>query len=154
MTTCQICAREIQAKSGRIAHHGYRRPGHGWQTASCFGAKYRPYEVACDAIAAGIAACERFIARNDERVADLFAAPPADYVEKNAWGVVKRTVIRPEGFDPHLVRHTFGEDSRYAFRFHEQINTLRRQQVAARADIAFMNERLAAWKPATDKEAV
>jgi hypothetical protein len=47
-THCQICGRLIQAKNGRIAHHGYQRPGHGWQTASCPGAKYRPYEVACE----------------------------------------------------------------------------------------------------------
>jgi hypothetical protein len=46
-TTCQICARPILAKTGKIAHHGYTRPIYrsGWQTASCYGARKLPYEV-------------------------------------------------------------------------------------------------------------
>ncbi len=43
--TCQICGRQIHAAKGLIAHHGYQRPQHGWQTASCYGARYRPFEV-------------------------------------------------------------------------------------------------------------
>lgn len=48
--TCQICGRAIFAELGTIAHHGYERPGHGWQTASCYGAKRLPYEVSREAI--------------------------------------------------------------------------------------------------------
>lgn len=43
--TCQCCARKILAETGEIAHHGYQRPGSGWQTASCYGAKALPFEV-------------------------------------------------------------------------------------------------------------
>lgn len=43
--TCQCCARKHMANTGTIAHHGYTRPGHGWQTASCMGAKHLPFEV-------------------------------------------------------------------------------------------------------------
>lgn len=43
--SCQICARKILANRGKIAHHGYERPGSGWQTSSCFGARELPYEV-------------------------------------------------------------------------------------------------------------
>ncbi len=43
--TCQICARRIFAETGKIAHHGYERPGGGWQTASCRGARRLPYET-------------------------------------------------------------------------------------------------------------
>lgn len=43
--TCQCCARQILANTGTIAHHGYERPGDGWQTASCYGAKELPFEV-------------------------------------------------------------------------------------------------------------
>ncbi len=53
--TCQICGREIKAKSGLISHHGYKRPnGQGWQTASCSGARHVPYEVGHDALDAAI----------------------------------------------------------------------------------------------------
>lgn len=43
--TCQCCARGIFAERGKIAHHGYERPGDGWQTASCMGAMYAPFET-------------------------------------------------------------------------------------------------------------
>jgi hypothetical protein len=50
-TTCQCCGRQIEANiGGKIAHHGYRRPqaGSGWQTASCVGARYAPFQVSRD----------------------------------------------------------------------------------------------------------
>lgn len=43
--TCQCCARKHLANRGWIAHHAYQRPGEGWQTASCMGAKELPFEV-------------------------------------------------------------------------------------------------------------
>jgi hypothetical protein len=43
--TCQCCAGKVLANTGVIAHHGYQRPGEGWQTASCFGARRLPFEV-------------------------------------------------------------------------------------------------------------
>jgi hypothetical protein len=43
--TCQICARLIRSKHGVIAHHGYTRPGGGWQTSSCDGTHHSPLEV-------------------------------------------------------------------------------------------------------------
>lgn len=46
--TCQICSRPILAERGNIAHHGYQRPGNGWQTNSCFGALHLPFEVSRD----------------------------------------------------------------------------------------------------------
>ena len=43
--TCQICARDILASKGVIAHHGYERPWHSHlQTASCGGARALPFE--------------------------------------------------------------------------------------------------------------
>lgn len=43
--TCQCCGSDILANTGVIAHHGYQRPGDGWQTQSCFGARRLPFEV-------------------------------------------------------------------------------------------------------------
>lgn len=42
---CQCCGRAILSKGGVIAHHGYERPGQGWQTRSCYGARHLPWEV-------------------------------------------------------------------------------------------------------------
>lgn len=53
--TCQVCGRGILAETGHIAHHGYERPGDGWQTASCFGALALPFEVSRDRLGEDIA---------------------------------------------------------------------------------------------------
>lgn len=46
--TCQCCGRAHLANTGKMAHHGYQRPGGGWQTASCAGARQLPFEVSRD----------------------------------------------------------------------------------------------------------
>jgi hypothetical protein len=50
--TCQCCGRKILAKKGRIANHGYQRPGTGWQTSSCAGAQALPFEVSRETLGA------------------------------------------------------------------------------------------------------
>jgi len=57
--TCQICDRSILANSGVVAHHGYTRPGNGWQTGSCPGARELPFEVDRMALFAYIGMCQR-----------------------------------------------------------------------------------------------
>lgn len=71
-THCQICERDIYANNirGVIAHHGYKRPGFGEQTSSCFGARWQPYEESRSAIEpymvvvrGALTMCEDHIAR-------------------------------------------------------------------------------------------
>lgn len=52
--TCQVCGRGIFANTGVIAHHGYQRPGEGWQTPSCNGARELPFEQSRAALGAEI----------------------------------------------------------------------------------------------------
>lgn len=61
--TCQVCGRQILANTGVIAHHGYRRPGDGWQTESCIGAKRLPFEVDRAALGEEITAIELHLAK-------------------------------------------------------------------------------------------
>ncbi|MEK6884257.1 MAG: hypothetical protein AABY22_31795 [Nanoarchaeota archaeon] len=61
MNHCQICGREIKAKSGIIAHHGYKKPEQGWQTDSCMGARQLPYEKSRDIIPLAIVKIDLFI---------------------------------------------------------------------------------------------
>lgn len=49
--TCPVCFRQIALVRGKMAHHGYERPGHGWQTASCPGIRFKPLEVSSDGLA-------------------------------------------------------------------------------------------------------
>ena len=71
--TCQCCARQIFAETGTIAHHGYQRPGGGWQTASCMGAKHLPFEVDRAQLGTMIRAIEARLARTDAHLADVVA---------------------------------------------------------------------------------
>lgn len=83
--TCQICGRPILAEVGVIAHHGYERPGMGWQTASCPGARELPFEN--DRAALG-----HRVAMVKKGIVDLKAYRKATAEEKNAiiWSFGRR----------------------------------------------------------------
>jgi hypothetical protein len=68
---CQCCGRAILAKQGSIAHHGYERPGHGWQTSSCMGAKELPFEVSREALGRMIGFLRDRLARAEEHRAAI-----------------------------------------------------------------------------------
>lgn len=72
--TCQICGRAIMAKRGVIAKHGYKRPGEGWQTASCFGADELPFEVSEGALVKDIEWLEDLLAKKTAFVTADIAA--------------------------------------------------------------------------------
>lgn len=71
--TCQICGRPILAERGKIAHHGYQRPGQGWQTASCYGALHLPFEISRDRLGSYIEVLRGHLQR-DTAVRARFAA--------------------------------------------------------------------------------
>lgn len=48
--TCPCCFRMIAVVRGTMAHHGYERPGTGWQTASCPGIRFKPLEVSSEGL--------------------------------------------------------------------------------------------------------
>jgi hypothetical protein len=148
-TTCQVCGRTIRAATGTIAHHGYRRPGQGWQTASCMGARHVPYEVGHDALDAWIARLQEWIPERKLRLANWLAAPPArlEIVKRTPYGgLVKgypRTVQRPEGFDPRTTYsctpNTYANEYARVLSGHE---TAIRQITEA---LAYATARRAAW---------
>lgn len=68
--TCPCCFRKIAVIGGTMAHHGYQRPGHGWQTASCPGIRFKPLEVSdeglvwlIDSYREQLASCQAALAR-------------------------------------------------------------------------------------------
>src|SRR5262245_39388662 len=107
-TTCQICARAfktVRARSGAdvMAHHGFKRRG-GWQTSSCFGARWRPFEVACDAIPAAIKRIDQFVEQQSAALDRLTTTPPdvLTYV-KGSYNTQTFTVDKPADFNPATV---------------------------------------------------
>lgn len=48
---CQICECQQATRNGRMVHHGYKRPGDGYQHGDCYGVGHAPYP-ATDALEA------------------------------------------------------------------------------------------------------
>lgn len=98
--TCQVCARAILANKGHIAHHGYQRPGDGWQTESCGGAKELPFEVSRDALGVEIAHARAYVEATRKTAASVAAEETPvswTYQVLEGEGVIKRFVPRAIG---------------------------------------------------------
>lgn len=150
-THCQICGRLIQAKNGRVAHHGYTRPGDGWQTPSCMGAKYRPYEVACDALPKAIAAVTQHIAGVEAALTNWIANPPRGIEASNrrrssfqAYTLRHWTAIRPAGFDPANISPYTGNE--YTMLFRSERGRLEQDIRGSQQTLAYLTQRLADWR--------
>lgn len=62
LKTCPVCFRPIAVLRGKMAHHGYQRPGQGRQTASCPGIRFKPLEVSSEGLKWLIAALRERLA--------------------------------------------------------------------------------------------
>ncbi len=159
-THCQICGREIKIVRGwcrqtnatedLIAHHGYRRPfQQGWQTSSCFGARWRPYEVAFDALPPAIASAEKWEANMATVIADMLANPPATMTRQPKFmGQPKGDPVvltRPENFDVNA-KGSYTPRT-YEAEFRELRASRQRSLDAARESLRYMRKRLADWRP-------
>lgn len=69
--TCPCCFRQIAVVNGTMAHHGYERPGWGYQTASCPGIRFRPLEVSDEGLVYMIDQHERHLGLLEKRLADF-----------------------------------------------------------------------------------
>ena len=152
---CQICARPVRAASGVIAHHGYRRPGQGWQTASCFGARHRPYEVGHDALDLWIARLETWIPEKEAALAAHRASPPDRYDVRrvDAYGSrVGREPVwaeRPTDFHPDPAAgpdHRARRPGAYEAHFWRQATALRETIRDMTAALAEARARRQAWR--------
>jgi hypothetical protein len=155
--TCQVCGRAIKAGNGLIAHHGYKRPYEGWQTASCEGARYAPYEVSCDRLREVVEMVKNFIASQEKALAAFLASPPqviTVYERRSAWQreAEKKEYTKPDDFKPGGYAsnrpHTY--ENAFATRTSDYRQTIR----MAKADLATMQKRLDEWKPVEDRAGI
>lgn len=155
VTTCQVCGRPIKAALGVIAHHGYRRPMHGsgWQTASCLGARFAPFQRSCDRLRHVIGVVEAHRAALAENLAGIETTPP-DFLlfddrtqprRRYSYGPPPemRRVDRPADFDPK--RYDYRPDS-YATVYNNLLFKLRADLRGTDATLADMRARLASWR--------
>lgn len=166
-THCQICGRTIRTVVGygstgaantdmaagrtdRIAHHGFQRPHQqGWQSGSCFGARWRPYEVASDALPSAIKSTESYIAHQQIGLAKFMLEPPAklQYTSRRSFKSETVDVPRPEGFkfDPDRKSHQMIIHSYEHLYLNQRVGYLSNIRQAEMA-LAAMQKRLAEWK--------
>lgn len=120
--TCQCCGKRYLANLGTMAHHGYQRPGGGWQTASCYGAKALPFEVDRKILGSMIIALKNFrdrlISTRQEMVDEKhsLSIQYTDYSKPRVWNsraqqnkhpTVTVSFIR-ETFDAEMETHKAG----------------------------------------------
>jgi hypothetical protein len=146
---CQVCGRPIKAGKGFIAHHGYKRPGWGWQTASCEGALYLPFEESCDRLREVIEMVAAYLARQEAEQQDFLTNAPETLIAYEKIGSyrdeVKKEYTKPADFDPkRYYSRMYTYEAAYADRKSKYIMTIR----AVKSDLEVMRQRLAGWKPA------
>jgi hypothetical protein len=147
-THCQICGREIKSKAGLIAHHGYQRPGDGWQTASCFGARYAPYEVACDAIQPCIDMIGRYIECERELLTSLVEQPPETLTQVRAiYGRKPATYQRPEGFKAGANEYRISIPHTYENEHSSRCSAHDRNIKGSEMTVKELQKRLEDWRP-------
>lgn len=151
--TCQICEREIKAKNGIIAHHGYQRPdrGSGWQTSSCWGARHEPYEVSCDQMQPYIDSVVSYVENQKLINKGLIENPPETIMENSMYARKEPKIYkRPENFDS---KKNVDEDA-YNYRGswsyeneHYSLFRLHKREIdGGNREIKRMETRLANWK--------
>ncbi len=146
MTTCQICGREIKANTGTIALHGYTRPRQGWQTASCYGAKHLPYEVSCDAIPSAIEKITAWLVMQKELQSEFLSNPPVTLTISKKYPMRgTEEVSRPEAFDKE--QGSWSSRDLYSSAYSKERYRLETEIKFAAQDLAYMQKRLADWKP-------
>lgn len=147
-TTCQICAREIKAGTGQIAHHGYRRPYYlsGTQTSSCYGARHVPYEVGHSALDAYVRLLARLYLRSRRAARELRADPPSEleWTRKDAWGQMTQrlTLARP------TVLREFNrfKPATYEYVYWNRLSNLDQEIRSLRSDMRALRTRRLEWK--------
>lgn len=68
--TCPCCFANQAVRGGTMVHHGYQRPDAGYQTASCFGINYKPYERSVEGTQHMIDRLDASIARDQATLAN------------------------------------------------------------------------------------
>jgi hypothetical protein len=150
---CQICGHFHlgYVKHKRLAHHGYQRPGHGYQTQSCYGALMPPLHVSCDALRSYVASLKSLIERKQKALAHVVARPPVDYtVQDIKWAGGRRVstdrkVERPEDFVAgEVALHHMTEYERC---YRKDIREREQEIGSYQHELTYQNAKLVNWKP-------
>jgi hypothetical protein len=127
--TCAVCFRPIAVVCRTMAHHGYRRPGHGSQTASCHGIRFPPLEVSSEGL-------QWLIGILHTRVTELTAA----YSQR---GRLDRLVVIQRRKSVTIPK----DSPDWAREFELYISELEAETVSLQRELAGLERRLREWHP-------
>lgn len=131
--TCPCCFRPIAVVASTMAHHGYKRTGHGYQTASCPGIRFKPLELSPDGLHYMLEMHKNGKAQAEKSLAE---APNIEsFIETVRYGMKREpeTITREDGrFKSYYENHVHGLQT--DIRWHTR-------------DIEVFEERIAGWKP-------
>ena len=147
--TCQVCGREIKASTGLIAHHGYTRPYEGWQTSSCAGARYVPYEISCERLKEVTEGVKSWITNQEIALEDFLATPPQTITvmeRRSSWGKGEEVVYeKPEDFNPNSYKSSIPRtyENVYSNKKYDREQALK----MSKYDLSNMERRIEEWTP-------
>lgn len=133
--TCQICAGNQALVSGKIALHGYQRPGLGFIQGRCRGSGELPFEVSCEVLRGWIAMLRRRLTEAHDSLAKVPVRDSFTITESRGRNRPPMVVVVRRG-EP---RFGSARDATARALEHE-IRSLNRE-------IADQEKRLAAWVP-------
>lgn len=134
VATCSCCFRGVAVVGATMAHHGYQRPGHGTQTASCVGIRFGPLEDTLEGLEWLIGETETRIEKLEGSLARSGDMTEVSWLEqKGRRGPVERKTCRK------------GE-SEWPRRFGDYVRGLEADLRQTTASLGFLAEQLGQWR--------
>ena len=135
--TCSCCFRGIAVTggAGKMAHHGYQRPGTGEQTASCAGVDFKPLEVSVEGLEWMIDTTEKQRDKLHERLAKAPDLKELRWMERDRKAV--------SGFTS---RHITSGDPNWPRMHARHIRDLETQLRGTESDLDLMAKELVKWQ--------
>lgn len=156
-SVCQVCGRRIElvhsVEFGKpvMAHHGYERPGHGTQTASCYAARHPQWSESCDRLRKYIEEiAEPHLARQIEARAALdVPGVRVDSGKQKPTGLKRPVLKRGIWYEVELMVPIYigPGDRDYSRRLGIVQAIADRDVKDARDHLDAMRKRLASWRP-------
>lgn len=138
---CQICEQEQKLHEGRMVHHGYTRPGHGFIEGDCSGVKEVPYEVSCELLKKYLPQVQNHLANLKVFLAGLESGSITHIQFLNSSGFSRRV---------ELVEYVAGVTEYHLFvrQMGYKVSLTKGQISQLEQEIARLERRIADWKPA------
>jgi len=140
--TCSCCFRDTAvADLGRMAHHGYQRPGDGAQSPSCDGVRFPPLEVSTEGLEWLVWSTSEKLGADRERLSCRDEMSTITYEAHERGRLVPRKIsLGEEGWDKvlrgwtRMMEHTVRTGEQQLNHFEAELETWRARHAPAMPD--------------------